>query len=168
MTEYGPNSASHNLGTQGPDAWITRMTVGNGGWGLVVTHDPSAHIDVWSGRGEAEEHGDGPAESRHVVVGETADTLAEFGSWDGGDLVDHESARPADPGLVIRIDRNPEQRSVGRVGCERANRDGGGRVEKVVLDDHDWARLADVATAGSSSPDFTSLHAPSPRASMNA
>ena len=125
-------------------------------------------IAAGSGRGEAEEHGDGPSEPRHVVVGQSSDPLAEFRARDGGDLVDHEPARLPDPGRIVCVDGDPEQCSVGLIGRQRADRHRRGRVEQVILDDDHRARLADVATAGCGRPDLSALHAPSLRASMKA
>ena len=105
---------------------------------------------------------------RQVLVGEASDPLAEFRALDRRDLVDHQPARLSDPGRAVCVDGDPEQRGVGGIGRHRTDRHGRGRVEQVILDDHHRPWLAGVPTASRRRPDLSSLHAPSPRASMKA
>lgn len=142
------------------------LCIGTPGLGLVL--DEVHREFAPSGGCEPEKHEGGSRESDDVLIGEAADPLNEFRARDGGDLVDHESARLADPRRLASIDGYSKQWRIGLVGRERADHDRCCCIEEIVLNDHDRTRFAGVSASGGRGPDLAASHSSSPSASMNA
>src|SRR5262249_11516039 len=107
----------------------------------------------------AEEHGHGLIEPHHVLVIEPPDLRAHLRLGTGGDLAHHQAAGGAQAVALVRLHHKTEQRRVGRVGGEGANRDGVGAAETVVLHDDGGARLARIVLASGDGPDLAAPHA---------
>src|SRR5665811_2358550 len=95
----------------------------------------------------AEEDDDRSIKPRDLLVAESADALADTGPGDRGELVDHELGWPVKPVELIWCHRETNERRGGGIGGQRADRDRGGSVKAVVLDDDRGARLASVGAA---------------------
>ncbi len=116
---------------------------------------------------QPEEHDKRPRHSDHVVIAQSADALAQLRFRDRGDLVDHQPARLAHPGDVVRIDEQSDQRGIGRIGRECADGHRGSGIESIVLNDDNRSGFADVSAPSSSGPDLAPPHS-SARASRKA
>ena len=81
------------------------------------------------------------------MIVQPADTRADFRLRNGGDLVDHQTARGLQAVARVRGHRQTEQRRVRLIRGEGADGDGVGRVEAVVLKDDDRARFPGIALA---------------------
>lgn len=93
-------------------------------------------------------------QAHHVLVGEPADTRADFRFWNGRDLIHHQSADGPQTVGLTRLDRQTKQRSNGWVSGECTHRDGIRHVETVVLEDHNGTELSRVVFATCNRPNF--------------
>jgi hypothetical protein len=109
-------------------------------------------------RCQSKEYEHGLIEAEDILVIEAPDMSADFGFRDGGHLVHHQAAWGAQSIAFVRFDRMSEQRCVRVVGRERADRDGFGSVEAVILKDDDGPRLAGVTLAARNGPDLAASH----------
>ena len=109
-------------------------------------------------------------EPQNILDVPPADTRADLGLWDGGDLVHHQAARREQAVTLVRLDGQADQRRLGAIGGESADGDGVRGVEAIVLKDDDRARLARVGLATGDSSDVAPPHSStqSDTASMNA
>jgi len=118
---------------------------------------------------ETEEDQDGSAQSDQIVVTKSSHAVTEFRSRNRRDFVNHEAAWLAQAIHIVGFDRKSEYGRVSRISDERTHRDRRGRIETVILDDYHRPWPANVATAGSRSPDLASPHSASRLStSMNA
>src|SRR5216683_2745482 len=107
--------------------------------------------------GDAQENDQRPVEPKDAGVIKHPDLHAEPGAAHGSDLVHHDPAGSVQAVALIRLDQQPEQRSVRRVGGERAQRDRI-RIEVIILDDHRGPRFAGVIGSARDRPDLGSPH----------
>ena len=109
-----------------------------------------------------------PARPRKTIIARFRRTISasaslpmrrpSFGLWHRRNLVDHQSRGRLQPVALLGFDRKTQQRSLGRIAREGADRNGLGRVEAIVLHDHDWTRLARIVRAASRRPNLTAPH----------
>ena len=96
---------------------------------------------------------------RMSAAGEGADAPAQALAANGGDLVDHHAAGLVQAVLVTRQQLDAEERRVGGIARQRADRDRGCLREAVILNDGDRSRFAGVvAAARRSAPQLAPLH----------
>lgn len=105
---------------------------------------------------EAEEDDDRAIEPHHIFIRQRADPTANSRFWNRRHLIDHQSRRCLKSILLGRIDPQSKKRSVGGIGRQRADRDGFGGVESIVLQHDGRARFSGVGFAGDG-PDVTAL-----------
>lgn len=122
-----------------------------------------------SGAREAEEDNDCPTQSDEILVSEVADPLRKPRSVNSRDLVNHKAAPLMQAVRRAGLDAQPEQGRFRGISGERADRHRFGRIEAVILNHHDRARLPGETRPTGSCPDLATSH-PSSRliASMNA
>lgn len=99
------------------------------------------------GRREPEKHRQRSVQLYEFVVAQSAESLAQTGSRDGGDLVDHQAPGPIKPVVLRWLDPDPDEGSINRIGRERTDRQRRGRVEPVVLNDEYGSWLAGVGAS---------------------
>src|SRR5713226_1417821 len=110
------------------------------------------------GSGDAQEHQHGAIEPQHSLVIEPADVSPDLASGHRGDLVHHQPRGYPQPIGFARLDGKAKQRCVGGIRRESANGDGCGRIEPIVLHDHDRARFAGVILAAGKGPYLAAFH----------
>jgi hypothetical protein len=69
----------------------------------------------------------------HILIGEAPYSHPHLSSWDGGDLVHHQSADRPQAVAFTWFDRDSQQWRIGRVGRKRAHRNRIGSFESVIL-----------------------------------
>src|SRR2546425_4378407 len=94
----------------------------------------------------------------YLFVIESTKTRPELRLRHRGDLVHHQAAGRPQAVPFVGLDGEAEQRSIGGVRCEGADRYGGGRVEPVILHDDDGAGLPRIVFPAGSSPDLAASH----------
>ena len=112
-----------------------------------------------AGGGDAEEDRDGAVEADHILGGKTAETRTNLGLGYGGDLIDHQSGEGAQAVGFAGFDRKAKKRCIGGIGGKRADGDGVGPVEAVVLKDDDRAGFPRVVFPTGNGPKLAALHA---------
>src|SRR5262249_43295487 len=110
------------------------------------------------GARDAEEHQRGTIQPQHILIFETTDISSDFGSGYRCDLVHHQPRRYPQPVHFTWLDGETEKRCVRRIGREGTDSDRRGRIEAVILQNHDRPRLAGVILAASKRPYLAALH----------
>ena len=108
--------------------------------------------------GDTQEDQNGTIQPHHILVRKAADTCTNFCFQNSRDLIHHQPASSAQPVAFVWLDRQPEQRSLGRVGSECAYRDRIRPVETVVLKNHNGTGLAGVVFTAGNGPNLATLH----------
>src|ERR1700742_303545 len=109
--------------------------------------------------GNSKEDNESAIQAQCVFIREMADSVAEFGLWNSCNFVDHEARKTPQAVVFIWFNRQAEERSVGRVRRERADRDVVRSIEAVVLHNDRRARLSRIIFTTSDGPDFSAFHA---------
>jgi hypothetical protein len=136
---------------------------------LSIAHSPAFRMRSASGR-NSQKHQNGTAQSHQILISETTQPRPELAPWNGRDFVNHQAARRMQAIVRARRHQQTKQRSIGRIGRERADGDRIRHVKMIILNDHYRSRFARVILAARSRPDLATPH-PSPRsvtASMKA
>lgn len=108
--------------------------------------------------GKPEKYEECAVEPDEICIGETPEMVAHVRPRHRRDLVDHDLAWLLDPGGRCHLYIDPGQRCVEGIGCQRTDRDRGGCIEPIVLNDDDGSRLAGIDTSCSSDADVASPH----------
>ena len=108
--------------------------------------------------GKPEKYEQCAIEPYEICIGETPEMIAQVRPRHRRDLVDHDLAWLVDPGGSRRLQGDPSQRRLDGIGCQRTDRDRGGCIEAIVLNDDDGSRLAGIGTACRSDVDLASPH----------
>ena len=117
------------------------------------------HLTLISRRSDAQKYESGAIQPHHVFVGQAANPRADSRLRNGRDLIHHQPANSPQPIAFAGLDHKAKQRSISRVGGERADGDRICPVETVVLQNNNWTRLSRVVLAACDSPNFATLHA---------
>jgi hypothetical protein len=72
--------------------------------------------------GQSEENHDRLIEPHNILDIQPADTRADLGLGDGGDLVHHQAARREQAVTLVRLDGQADQRRLGAIGGESGRR----------------------------------------------
>ena len=126
-------------------------------------------LDPWRDH-QPEKHEHSLIDPQDIRIVQPADTPTNLGFRNRGDFVHHQTARRVQAVALVRRYSQAEQRRLGFIGCEGANRDGVRRVKAIVLHDDDEARLARIVLAAGDGPDVAAPDSSpqSATASMNA
>lgn len=108
--------------------------------------------------GKPEKYEECAVEPDEICIGETPEMVAHVRPRHRRDLVDHDLAWLLDPGGRRHPYSDPGQRCVEEIGCQRTDRDRGGCIEPIVLNDDDGSRLAGIDASCSSDADVASPH----------
>src|SRR5438034_196759 len=108
--------------------------------------------------GQPEEHQHGPVQPEHILVVELTKTRPELCLRYRGGLVRHQAARRPQSIAFVRLHREPEQGSVGRVRRGRADRYGVQRVEPIILHYHNRSGLPRIVLTARRGPDLAASH----------
>ncbi len=128
---------------------------------------PRADGVWWAGRwpvrrfssaGEADEDDHRATEPNQVLIAQAADPVHEPRTMSSRDLVNHETAWLMHSVSLARLHAQTQQGCFRRVSREGANRHRIGGIEAIVLDYHNWARLARVSRSAGCGPYLAAPH----------
>ena len=116
--------------------WRRHSTHHHRSWSATLADVPSFFLTLaprCPGRdGQPEENQDRLIEAQDILVVQPADMGTDFGLWNGGDLVHHQPGGEKQPVAFTRLHGQAEQRRVGPIGGEGADRDRVRGVEAVI------------------------------------
>ena len=108
--------------------------------------------------GEAEKHYDSTIDANDVLVRKMPDAVLQLPFRDRRNLVNHDVTRGSEAVPLRGHNWKPHQRCIDAVSRQRADRDGGCRIEGVVLENDRWSGFAGVIRPSCNRPEFTALH----------
>jgi hypothetical protein len=91
----------------------------------------------------------------HILGVETPDAVSQFIFRHCRDLVDHKSRKSIEAVAFVGRNQNAKQRCFSWIGGNRANRNGFGCIETVILQNDRRSRLARVILAAGDRPYFS-------------